>query len=423
MSDKVELVLHHGGNFIKYPTMRYINGVVETIKIYPDEISYLHLLKFMMNGGYGKIKSLSYKIPQEPLEMLMVLWNDATTLHLIGLALKYRVCEIYVEHGIEDAEICTAPLYLPSPHINDKYANKDGDIPNTTTEDEVIELPVNVGVEVATEAEKSPNIEENELQVESEPNGSENEIEQQTDIEFEREIELESDHGSPFGDEEGVGGITQVENETQYWDKVGDETEDNYLIDLVFQTEAEGNHTHENIKVKDKSNNHTIVTKERKGSKRKGGLLLRDLDGEVESEYFDSDDMRSIESEREDNVGFEMQSKRHTSRWTSYNPDSETIDLKEGMLFEDKTQFKNAMMKYAVLNKRDIRFYTNDSKRVRMVCATGCPFLCYASWEEGLKCFQLKTLNLTYKCNPKFKLKVVSQKWLEDKLVEKIIED
>lgn len=99
MRDKVQLVIHHGGNFIKYPVIQYVNGKVYAMDYDPNLISYPYLLKCITVGQYGRIESLSFKLPQEPLEMLRTLWNHSTTLDLIRLLDKLGKCNIYVEHG------------------------------------------------------------------------------------------------------------------------------------------------------------------------------------------------------------------------------------------------------------------------------------------------------------------------------------
>lgn len=81
------------------------------------------------------------------------------------------------------------------------------------------------------------------------------------------------------------------------------------------------------------------------------------------------------------------------------------------------------MIKYAVHNKRNIQFYKNESHRVRVKCVDGCPFLMHCSWDDNFKCFQLKTLKPEHMCNCQYKLKVVSQIWLEERFEEKIIDD
>nr|GMD09318.1 uncharacterized protein LOC109158416 [Ipomoea batatas] len=95
--------------------MRYINGKVLKVKIDPDMICYHHLLKYIKNEYYEKIDSLSFKLSHEPLEMLKVLCNDETSLQLVELGKEWGKCEIYVEHGVEDVELCPPILCLPPP--------------------------------------------------------------------------------------------------------------------------------------------------------------------------------------------------------------------------------------------------------------------------------------------------------------------
>ncbi|CAH9052492.1 unnamed protein product, partial [Cuscuta epithymum] len=108
----------------------------------------------------------------------------------------------------------------------------------------------------------------------------------------------------------------------------------------------------------------------------------------------------------------------------SYNPQSEPPDIEPGMLFEDNIQFKSALIKYAVHHKKNIFFKRNEPMRVRAQCIQeNCPFSCYASWEERFKCFQVKSMQTKHLCNPKFKLRVVSEKWIEEKYEDKVRDD
>lgn len=68
-------------------------------------------------------------------------------------------------------------------------------------------------------------------------------------------------------------------------------------------------------------------------------------------------------------------------------------------------------------------FYKNESKRVRVQCIPGYPFLLHCSWEERYKCFQLKTCELEHLCNLQYRLKCVSTKWLASRYDEYIMND
>ncbi|CAH9109002.1 unnamed protein product [Cuscuta europaea] len=153
-------------------------------------------------------------------------------------------------------------------------------------------------------------------------------------------------------------------------------------------------------------------------------LLSDEEDEGVSSQYYDSDEPPSYysESEKEEVQISEVQSKvQERHKVPSYNPASESKELELDMLFEDGIQFKTALINYAVHNKRDIRWVKNEPRRIQAQRENKkCPFKCTTSWAEQYKCIQMKTWVGTHRCNEKFKLKIVSQKWLEDKFENKI---
>ncbi|XP_019178984.1 PREDICTED: uncharacterized protein LOC109174174 [Ipomoea nil] len=70
MNESVELIIHHGGNFVKKPQLKYLNA-------------------------------------------LKLLHNDASSLHLAQIARENKRCEIYVEHGLDEPDVVA--LSLPGP--------------------------------------------------------------------------------------------------------------------------------------------------------------------------------------------------------------------------------------------------------------------------------------------------------------------
>ena len=95
-----------------------------------------------------------------------------------------------------------------------------------------------------------------------------------------------------------------------------------------------------------------------------------------------------------------------------YDPKSFIPDLELGLLFDDDNQFKEAIVDYVVHTKKDVWFSKNEPKRVKAMCASTCFFQCTANYKEKLKCFQVKTLCNMHRCNSKYKLQLVSTKWL-----------
>ncbi|CAH9132757.1 unnamed protein product [Cuscuta epithymum] len=126
MFEFVELVIHHGGNFVSSPHSMYVGGAVDIIKVDPDFISFPHLMKSLQSGTYGNISELFFKRPEEPMELLRPLFNDESTLHLIEMASRCGKCEIYAHHGLDEPEILEIPV-LPVPGADEGDANVHGD--------------------------------------------------------------------------------------------------------------------------------------------------------------------------------------------------------------------------------------------------------------------------------------------------------
>ncbi|XVE50537.1 hypothetical protein DITRI_Ditri01bG0170600 [Diplodiscus trichospermus] len=77
---------------------------------------------------------------------------------------------------------------------------------------------------------------------------------------------------------------------------------------------------------------------------------------------YDCSEPSSYESEADDN-GEEVETLRK-KRFCYYNPKSLIPDLEVGMLFDDNTQFKEAMIDYSAHTKKDIWYAKNEPKRV-----------------------------------------------------------
>nr|GMC86626.1 4-coumarate--CoA ligase-like 7 [Ipomoea batatas] len=213
----VELVIHHGGNFVKDLELQYINGEVWEVDIDPDLLSYPHLVKFIKEGQYGKIETLYYKALHEPLNKLRVLWNDASVLDLTELAIKYRSCDIYVDHGIDEADLI--PCYL-LPGCGEPT---EGNVPKEPTEGIDGEEP-NEGIvgEEPNEGRQSVGDEVNEESDEVNEDATEVSTDDNADVNEESDdegIEGDEDNYDSAGDdtelsefENDFGGVTQEDN-------------------------------------------------------------------------------------------------------------------------------------------------------------------------------------------------------------------
>ncbi|MBA0803351.1 hypothetical protein Gohar_013573, partial [Gossypium harknessii] len=83
-----------------------------------------------------------------------------------------------------------------------------------------------------------------------------------------------------------------------------------------------------------------------------------------ETEYFDSDDHRSILGSEDD----ENPDVYRRSRFPTYNPNSASTHFYIGILFKDGDQFKFAICKYLMCCRRQLKITRNEQNRVRVKC-------------------------------------------------------
>ncbi|XP_050222158.1 uncharacterized protein LOC126672252 [Mercurialis annua] len=76
-------------------------------------------------------------------------------------------------------------------------------------------------------------------------------------------------------------------------------------------------------------------------------------------------------------------------------------------------QFKEALVRFSIQERRELKLVRNTQKEVRAKCVrTSCPFQIYASEETESKAFLVKTYNPEHTCMVTFKNRRVTTKWL-----------
>ncbi|WMV46889.1 hypothetical protein MTR67_040274 [Solanum verrucosum] len=117
-----------------------------------------------------------------------------------------------------------------------------------------------------------------------------------------------------------------------------------------------------------------------------------------------SSDAYSIETDSDNET-------RRESRRIVFDKTAEKVMWQLGMVFESVNDFRDAVTKYSLQKGVQLEKFTNDSKKVRVRCREGCPWLLYASLNRGTNNFVIKTYNPThryvkttrnYMCNAKF---------------------
>ena len=127
------------------------------------------------------------------------------------------------------------------------------------------------------------------------------------------------------------------------------------------------------------------------------------LEGGDGVEYFDSDGDASYD---EDSDGAFT---RRKCRFPIFDSSADTPQFAVDMCFRGKDQLKDAIERYALKMKINIRYVKNEKKRIRAVCRwKGCPWLLYASHNSRSDWFQIVTYNPNHACCPQLKNKRLS---------------
>jgi hypothetical protein len=126
--------------------------------------------------------------------------------------------------------------------------------------------------------------------------------------------------------------------------------------------------------------------------------------------YFDSDQDASYD---EDSDGV---SRRRNCRFPIFDSQDETPHFAVDMCFRGRDQLKDAIERYALKMKVNIRYPKNDNQRLRAVCMwKGCPWVLHASYNSRSDWFQIVTYNPEHACCPELKNKRLSTKRICDK--------
>jgi alpha-galactosidase len=111
-----------------------------------------------------------------------------------------------------------------------------------------------------------------------------------------------------------------------------------------------------------------------------------------------------------------------TSNYPRYNKKNPTPQFEIGMKFSGKRQFKKAVTKHGLLERRFIRFLKNEGDRIIAKCdwAT-CQWRCMASVNSRCSSWQIASLNDDHTCPPRRDNRLVTAARIAEKYEKMII--
>ncbi|XP_075101870.1 uncharacterized protein LOC142177294 [Nicotiana tabacum] len=143
--------------------------------------------------------------------------------------------------------------------------------------------------------------------------------------------------------------------------------------------------------------------------------------------YYDSSDCDSFDSDKEpepvsnDEGELGQLSGRRKSNKVNYDLTCKIVIWQLGLVFENVTEFRTTVTKYALKKGVELDKYVNEPTRVRVKCKGGCPWLIFAIKEGRSENFTVKTYNPKHKCHRKEINFLCNSKYLAVYLKDRII--
>ena len=94
--------------------------------------------------------------------------------------------------------------------------------------------------------------------------------------------------------------------------------------------------------------------------------------------------------------------------------------LNWGCVFTSATLFRQAVKKYAIMDKRPITNVRNYGKKVKYICEAPCQWKIYVSPMQSSKTYQIKTFYNIHTCMATFIQKQINSTWIADYYLNEI---
>ncbi|CAN6279164.1 unnamed protein product [Urochloa humidicola] len=107
---------------------------------------------------------------------------------------------------------------------------------------------------------------------------------------------------------------------------------------------------------------------------------------------------------------------RKDNSFTRFENTTGTPIFALGMLFKSRKQFKKAIIRYGLAERKVINFIKNEPKRVRAKCDwKTCPWVCLLSINSRTECWQIVTFIDNHTCPPRRDNKLVTSRRIAEK--------
>ncbi|WVZ53833.1 hypothetical protein U9M48_004722 [Paspalum notatum var. saurae] len=133
--------------------------------------------------------------------------------------------------------------------------------------------------------------------------------------------------------------------------------------------------------------------------------------GGDDTAYEQTDEDESVEE-----IGSDGELKRRKDFYKRYNSENPTPSFEIGMKFRGKKEFKEAVVRYCLSERKVVKYLKDDDLRVRVKCEWAhCPWICLCSKHSSSDSWQIATLIDEHTCPPRKDNKHVTAQRIAEK--------
>ncbi|XP_028774128.1 uncharacterized protein LOC114731172 [Neltuma alba] len=143
-----------------------------------------------------------------------------------------------------------------------------------------------------------------------------------------------------------------------------------------------------------------------------------DWNGQVQSDYGDSEELASPNGSDNEGQQIERQSYSEFNEKTDFK---RPINLQVGMKFANFKVYRQALKQYAIENGIEFKYIKNEASRIRVKCKHNCGWIIHASKTQTGDAFQIKSFHhKEHNCGWERENKWVSTSWLSNRYIDHI---
>ncbi|WVZ24376.1 hypothetical protein V8G54_002920 [Vigna mungo] len=463
VDERIKVLAHHTGHFVTQDNGNLkFDGEIAEWSYDPDLWSYFKILASVKALGHMDIKELWYNLGGASIvpDRLELLTDDMVVMHMLNIARLNDEVHLYVVHNTMEPNIIEMIDWVDGDvndevHVAKQVEDGEGKVqPEVGIQMEEVQGHGD-GEQVGREMEKfGTQMEEVQGHGDGEQVGREME-EGEGEIQPEIGTQMEEIQGHGDGEqvgremEEGEGEVHDVEEEEVHdveevevhdlhdfelqddegghkdGDEGGHDGDDEGGHDVDDEDEDEDDGEYENVDVKVecdiKTSKGQPCSPEGECSRTTDNDSMHDVRGLSDIEWV-SDELDSGPDSENDDASipktlfptFTMPKSLGEYKW------------EVGTYFTEKKEFTDAIRTYALSNDRNLKLIKNDKKRVTIKCLGGngkCKWYAYCAYMCGGKSWQLRKVIDDVICSRDFNVKLISPKWLSERMEKTVREN